>query len=293
VRLLGRPGPAADAVLVGYPGHLDLAAARRAARRRPVVFNPLVSLADALVGDRARFAAGSLPARALAALDRYALRAADLVVADTQVHAEFLAQLAGHDRFDVCFVGAEERIFMPGWRPEAPFTCLFVGKLIPFHGLETIVAAARLLPDIRFRIVGSGQEARLLDGAPPNVERLGWVPYERLAPEYHRAGCSLGVFGSSAKATRVIPNKVFQALACGTPVVTADTEAARELLAEDESALLVPAGDPAALAAAVQRLADEPTLARRVGEGGLHAYRARASEEVLGGRWRALLERQL
>ena len=88
----------------------------------------------------------------------------------------------------------------------------------------------------------------------------------------------------------MIPNKAFQALACGTPLITADTPAARELLQDGDSALLVPAGDPAALAAAVRRLAGEPELAQRIGAGGLDAYRAQASEEVLGERWRGLLE---
>ena len=58
----------------------------------------------------------------------------------------------------------------------------------------------------------------------------------------------------------MIPNKAFQALACGTPLITADTPAARELLRDGESALLVPPGDPEALAAAVRRLAGEPEL---------------------------------
>jgi glycosyltransferase involved in cell wall biosynthesis len=89
----------------------------------------------------------------------------------------------------------------------------------------------------------------------------------------------------------VIPNKVFQALACGTPVVTADTPAARELLEQESSALLVPAGDPGALASALRRLAGAPELARRLGEGGRAAYEREASEDVLGRRWRALLER--
>ncbi len=291
-RLFRRPRDAFDVVIVGYPGHLDLPAAKRAARGRPVVFNPLVSLADTFVDDRRRFRPGSLPARALAAIDRHALRSADLVVADTEAHAEYLASLAGLPTgcVCVCFAGAEERVFHSGWRPLEPFTCLFVGKLIPLHGLETILDAARLAPDLRFRIVGSGQLGHLIRSAPVNVEWVPWVEYERLPEELHGAGCALGIFGVSAKAARVIPNKAFQALACGTPLVTADTPAARELLTEGESALLVPVGDPEALAGAVRRLAGDPGLARRLSAGGLAAYRERASEEVLGPRWRSLIE---
>ena len=291
--LLARPRGSFDAVIVGYPGHLDLPAARRAARGRPVLFNPLVSLTETLVEDRRRFAPGSPAARALRALDRRALRAADLVVADTSENARALADLGGlaPDRVAVCFVGAEERLFRPGWEPPERFVALFVGKLIPLHGLETILAAAALAPELRFRIVGSGQLEALLGSAPENVAHVDWVPYDELPAAIRASGCCLGVFGTSAKARRVIPNKAFQALACGAPLVTADTPAARELLRDGESALLVPPGDPAALAAAVRRLAGDESLARRLGAGGLHAYREQASEAVLGRRWRDLVER--
>ena len=168
---------------------------------------------------------------------------------------------------------------------------LFVGKLIPLHGLETVLAAARAAPELRVRLVGSGQLEELVRGRPANVEWVPWVEYERLPHELHRASCALGIFGTSDKAQRVIPNKAFQALACGTPLVTADTPAARELLVDGESALLVPPGDAAALAAALRQLADDPELARRLSAGGRAAYGEQASEEVLGRRWRALLER--
>jgi glycosyltransferase involved in cell wall biosynthesis len=292
LQLLKRPQGDFDAVLVGYPGHLDLQAARRAARDRPVVFNPLVSLADTFVSDRRRFQPGSVPARLLAAVDRHALRAADLVVADTNANARYLADLAGlpPERVRVCLVGAEERIFRPGWAPAEPFTCLFVGKLIPLHGVETILAAARAAPELRLRIVGSGQLDSLLDDRPANVEWVCWVDYTRLPEELHRAGCAIGIFGTSDKAKRVIPNKAFQALACGTPLVTADTPAARELLVDGDSALLVPPGDAKALAERLRRLATEPELAEKLGAGGRAAYEEHASEEVLGTRWRELIE---
>jgi glycosyltransferase involved in cell wall biosynthesis len=280
-RLLRRPSAPFDALLVGYPGHLDLPAARHAAGSRPVVFNPLVSISDTLVGDRGRFHAGGLADRALRAVDRSALRAADLVVADTAANAGLFRSL-GAGRVEVCLVGAEERVFRPGWEGGGPV--LFIGKLIPLHGLETILAAARLAPEVPFRIVGSGQLDRLLADRPANVEHVPWVEYEHLPEELYRASCALGIFGTSAKAARVIPNKVFQALACGAPVVTADTPAARELLEDGKSALLVPPGDPEALVAAIGRVTPE------LGAGGLAAYRERASEDVLGARWRGLVE---
>jgi glycosyltransferase involved in cell wall biosynthesis len=295
VRLLKAPGLQFDAVIVGYPGHFDIDVARRAARGAPLVFNPLVSLTDTFVEDRARFSPGSLPARALTLWDRHTIRTADLVVCDTHANARYFADLADVDpaKFAVCFVGAEERVFTPGWVPQEPFTCLFVGKLIPLHGLETILAAARLAPEIAFRVVGSGQLEPMLAGAPANVEHVAWVEYERLPGELHRAGCALGVFGTSAKAARVIPNKAFQAIACATPLVTADTPGARELLVDGESALLVPPGDPPALAEAIRRLAADPALAQRLSEGGLAAYRKHTSEDVLGQRWRGLIEELL
>ncbi|HEU5213807.1 MAG TPA: glycosyltransferase [Gaiellaceae bacterium] len=286
-RLALGPRADADAVLVGYPGHLDLPAARRVARGSPVVFNPLVALWDTLVEDRGRFRDGSVAARMLRRLDRWALRAADLVVADTQANAAHFAALGELERVESCLVGAEERLFTPGDATREPATALFVGKLIPLHGLETILTAARLRPQIRFRVVGDGQLRGLLDRRPPNVEHVPWVPYEDLPTELHRATCALGVFGTSAKAARVIPNKAFQALACATPLVTADTPAARELLVDGESALLVPPGDPDALAAAVSRACEDPG---QLGAAGLAAYRKHASEEVLGRRWRRLIE---
>ena len=295
LRLLKPPPQGFDALLVGYPGHFDLPAAKAAARGRPVVFNPLVSLSDTFVGDRGRFRAGSAAARVLAQVDRRALRAADLVVADTRVNADHLARLAGlpAERVEAAFVGAEDRLFTPGWEPAEPFTVLFVGKLIPLHGLETILAAARATPELRHRLVGSGQLEELVRSRPPNVDWVPWVEYERLPQELHRASVALGVFGTSDKAQRVIPNKAFHALACATPLVTADSPAARELLVDGESALLVPPGDPDALAAALRRLAGDPQLGRSLSESGRAVYEAHASEAVLGRRWRELIERAI
>lgn len=290
-----RPPSGFDVVVVGYPGHADLKAARRVASGRPVVFNPMLSLWETFVDDRGRFEPGSIAARTLRRIDRGAFRAADLVVVDTETNADFFARLCElpRDRLAVCFLGTEDSLFKRTWSPPPTFKALFVGKFIPLHGLETIREAARLLPDIPFRIIGSGQLDRLLDSAPSNVEWIRWMDHREVPREYAQAGCALGIFGTTGKAGRVIPNKVFEALACGVPVVTGDTPAARELLTDDDDCLLVPQGDAEGLAEAVQRLADDQGLGTRLGASGRATYESRASEDVLGERWRQLLEEVL
>jgi glycosyltransferase involved in cell wall biosynthesis len=275
-----------DVLLVGYPGQFDLWAARR--HRLPVAFNAMVSLYEALVEDRRRFRTGSLPARALRALDRRSFRAADLVVSDTAANAAYMAELASLDRVAHVYVGAEDRLFRHVWEPPDSFTVLFVGKLIPLHGLRLILDAATLLPEIPFTVVGTGQERELLAEAPRNVSCIDWIHYRDLPTAYAGTGCALGIFGAGPKASRVIPNKVFQALAVGTPVVTADTPAARELLTDSKDALLVERSAEA-LAQAIRHLAEDVNLARTLGAGGRATYDREASEEVLGKRWLELL----
>jgi glycosyltransferase involved in cell wall biosynthesis len=279
-----------DALIVGYPGQFDVWSAKR--HGKPVVFNAMVSLYDTFVEDRERFSDGSLSAKALRRLDRAAFRAADLLVSDTRANADYMAELAGIDEVAVCYLGAEERLFRHAWQRGEDFHVLFVGKPAPLHGLELILEAARRLPDVPFRVVGTGQVTHVLDARPPNVEHVPWVDYDRVADEYARAGCSLGIFGASGKAHRVIPHKTFQALAVGTPLVTANTPAARELLVDRRDSLLVER-TPESLAKAIVALRDDPELAERIGRGGRATFEREASEPVLGVRWRDAVTRAI
>jgi glycosyltransferase involved in cell wall biosynthesis len=279
-----------EALLVGYPGHFDLWSAKR--HGKPVVFNAMVSLYDTFIEDRERFRDGSIAATTLRRLDRVAFRAADLVVADTQANGDYMRELAGIDEVAVCLVGAEERLFQRAWQRREDFHVLFVGKLAPLHGVDLILETARRLPDVAFRIVGTGQLTDLLDTRPPNVEHVSWVEYEHVPDLYARAGCALGIFGSSGKAQRVIPHKTFQALAVGAPLVTADTPAAREMLVDGRDCLLVERTADS-LAEAIVALRDDAGLAERIAAGGRATFEREASEAVLGVRWRDAIERAI
>jgi glycosyltransferase involved in cell wall biosynthesis len=277
-----------DVLLVGYPGQFDLRSAHH--QRLPVAFTALSSLYDTLVVDGARFPPGTRAAPALITIPRRAYRAADALVADTAANAAYMAELAGLDRVDHVYVGAEEDQFPNLWRQPERFTVTFVGKLIPLHGLPVILEAARLLDDVPFLLVGDGQQSSLLSDVPSNVTHVPWIAYRDLAKTYAKSGVALGVFGESTKTERVIPNKAFQALAVGVPLITSDTPAARELLTNSVDALLVDR-TPESLAAGIRRLAGDPQLATRLANEGRRTFERECSEEVLGRRWRTILER--
>ncbi len=295
-------GPPADVVIVGYLGHVDVLLARLLTRR-PVVLNALFSLHDTLVDDRRLVAPGSALARAIRGLDRLACRAADLVFLDTRAHIEYFVSEFGlpPERFHRVFVGSDRAAVPSSPRPpHAPCRALFVGTFIPLHGAGTIVAAAERLrgaePPIEVRLIGRGQEFEATAEAVARlnltrVELVGrWVGREELARELADADVCLGVFGASAKARRVIPSKVFDALAAGKPVITADTPAARELLTHGEDAWLCPPEDPDALAAGLLALARDPALRARLAAGARRTFAARCAPEAIGREVRGILE---
>ena len=144
--------------------------------------------------------------------------------------------------------------------------------------------------------MGQGQEAvridaRLAAADAPHVHRIAWVDYARLGEEMAQADICLGIFGTSDKAARVIPNKVYQALVVGKPLVTRDSPAMRELAQDDAPGLyLVPPADPAALLAALERFAGE----RAALPAELHGQLQRAfAFPALVEQWRGVIARAM
>lgn len=270
-------------VVVGFGGQLDMLLAARICRpRRALVFAPLVSLTETLVEDRAVFPAGGLRARLVGTLDRATWRRADLILADTAAHADYLVELgAACDRIAPSYLGAEPEFWAATPAAPEPRLVLFVGRCVPLHGLGTIVEAAAQLGDrARFVVIGRGPEraaaearARTLGVA---IEWRDEIPLASLPGELARAAVVLGIFGAGRKAAMVVPNKVYQAIAAGRPLVTCDGPAIREVLVPDEHCLVCPPGDPSALATAVAALLDDPARAARMGA----AARAHLAREL-------------
>ena len=301
LKRIGKP----DLVWVPCFRQRDLAAASRWAKHRgvPLVFDPLISAYDKQVFERKKFPPQSRQARRLHRWERSLFQRADILIADTQAHADYFSGAFGvpPDRIKVVYVGAEESLFHPAPMPDhadgSPVEVLFYGSFIELQAPRIIVEAARVYtgPPVRWTLLGKGplraECVRLARGLA-NVHFENPVPYEALPARIHKADILLGVFDAGAKAGRVIPNKVFQSLACGRPVVTRKSTAYPPGVVDGTEAGLhwVEPGNPGDLATMVaqlaQRLPGESDLGRLASRLYLEAF----SDAVIAEQVRGALE---
>jgi len=258
-----------------------------------LVLVSFISLYDTAVMDRQSVSSGSLKGRLLYSVDRWAFRSADWVLVDTEQLGYHYANLfnLSCNKFRKSLVG---NIFdrFPVKRSEGAsspfFRVLFFGTYVPLHGAECIIEAARALRKerVEFTLIGQGQDYAAVRARASDLEHVRfvetWLSAEQLAEAMREADVCLGIFGTTPKAARVIPYKVFAALALGRPIITRDSPAIRELLVDEESALLCPPGDGQALAAALERLRTDASLRERLGRNGHARYSTTASGEAIG-----------
>lgn len=225
------------------------------------------------------FAGSSLKARllrpAVSLLLRRVLRPA--AVTPMVLNADdraVVARLAGRPAGEVELLpgtGVDLGRFRASPEPDGPPVAAYVGRMLEEKGLADLAAAARLLRDggspLRLRLVGA-----------PDPESPTSIPAERLAA-WSADGLVdwTGPTGDVAAVWRaahlaVLPSyreglgmSVLEAAACGRPAVATDVPGCREAVEHDATGLLVPARDPAALAAALAALAADAPRRRALG----------------------------
>ena len=144
---------------------------------------------------------------------------------------------------------------------------LSAGRLAHQKGYPFLIEAAALLRDqdeLQFLVAGRGSEEGRLKA---HVRRLGLESRFRFLgyledPDPALAGCDCFVLPSLFEG---MPNAVMEAMALGKAVILTDVNGARELVEHERSGLIVPPGDPAALATAIRRVAGDRELRARLG----------------------------
>jgi colanic acid/amylovoran biosynthesis glycosyltransferase len=166
--------------------------------------------------------------------------------------------------------------------PPARPSLVFVGRFVEKKGVAYLLDAARILEGagmtVDLVLIGDGpmaDELRWRAAGLKHVEFRGWLPNPeaRRAMQGALAVCVPSVVASGGD-TEGLPHVVLEAMAAAVPVIASSVAGIPEAVKNGDTGFLVPPGDPAAIAAAVRQLLDDPALSRRMGR----AARAAASE---------------
>ena len=281
----------------------------KSGRVKPIIFDAFTSHYGGYILDRQKFSKNSFHAKYYRFLDEWSCRLADLVLLDTNAHIDFFVNEFNlpKEKFRRIWAGANDDIFKPfdsiqvkpfdgtqgkpvsDYHNSNGFKIFFFGTYIPLQGVEYILKAAKILEDAReiaFTLVGDGQERKKTEELATklglkNVIFKGMMSSEELKNEIANCDVSLGIFGNSPKTSLVIPNKVYIGLAMKKPVITADTEAVRELF-NDEDMLLISSSSESALADAILKIKNNPALREKIAHNGYDKFIKFASHQVLG-----------
>jgi len=278
---------------------------------KPLVFDPFVSRYETKVIDQKKVTPFSLQAKYNFKIDKLSLKLADMVLVDTFAHADYYAKNFGINRskFSRVPVGVSDGFFSmyrteheKEDRKSSNFLVQFFGSFLPLQGIEYIVEAARIVgardKAIRFELIGSGQTFpvvnRLIEELElKNVVLRGRIPFSTLPEVVSRADICLGIFGNTDKATRVVPNKVFQCLSLKKPVITGRTPAILEFFVDRENILLCEPANADSLARAIMLLKDNEELRNRIAENGYKLIQENFTSELIGRQVKEILNKTL
>lgn len=224
---------------------------------------------------------GPRQSRLLLWIDRWLARLSSRLIAITPSGRRELSDLgvAPADRIEVIPLGLDLESFRErrdsaaarrslGIAPETPVIGI-VGRLVPIKDVGTFLRAvelaSRTVPDLVALIVGDGEERAALEAlATPRCRFLGFR---------EDVQALLGAMDVLALSSRNegSPVSLIEGLAAGKPVVATAVGGVPDVVRDGETGLLVPPGDPEALAAAMVRLLTDRSLAARLGAAGAAA----------------------
>ncbi len=269
-----------SAIIVGFPGWYDVPLSFVIAKifKKKLFFDIFVSTYETYVLDRKIVAENSLRAKFYFALDWLNLKLADFVITDTVAHKTFYQKLYGikSNKFIVVYLGSDSDYFFPK-QTKLETDVLFYGSYQPLQGVETIIKAAAKIPEIKFKLIGEGQERASAEKLAKmlklrNVEFVDWVNLKKLSDEIRKAKICLGIFGASDKADVVIPNKVYDSMASKKPVITKKTKAIKELFSNSQNIILCKKNNPKELSREIHKLLLNQPLSKKISNNGFKFY---------------------
>ena len=211
-------------------------------------------------------------------IDRWAVGRADAVILVDDARR---VQIEGtrHRRVEIVYNTPEDSLAALDRRPPPPRAGLrlaYVGLLQVERGLAQWIAIVGRHPEWTLDLAGFGGDEPLLRSlaqAHPNVRFHGRIPYARGLELMHGADVLTAIYDPGIANHRLAsPNKLFEAMMLGRPVIVARGTNVDRLVESHKCGLVLTYGDEGALEAALLELAANPGKRRKLGQAGRQAY---------------------
>ena len=246
----------------------------------PLIFDPLISSYDKKVFERKKFSEKSYRAKKIKNWEQKIFKSADIILADTILHKEFYSNFFDIDNSKIftVSVGADEELFFPkSFVKKEKYEVLFYGTFLELHGIEFIIEASKLLDNVNWVILGDGKLKKLFLDMGKGLSNLRFenkIEYTRLPSRIAKSDILLGIFADSYKASRVIPNKFYQSIACARPVITRDSCAYPNDIRvnSNKGIFLVPHSNPQKIAEMVKKIISDDSKLHKYGNDAFAQY---------------------
>lgn len=193
--------------------------------------------------------------------------------------------------------GVDTKNLVPLPEPEEPVTAAFVGRLLDDKGLRSLIAAHDILrqrgENIHLVIAGARDDANPSSISESEIELWKLRPGVMLPGHVSDirsvwAGAHIAVLPSRREG---LPKSLLEAAACGRSIIATDVPGCREIARADVNAILVPPDNPEALAEAIARLAQDPSLRVAYGKASRRLVEEEFSSARIGALTVALYDR--
>lgn len=239
-------------------------------------------------------------------LERFLYTQADLVIVNSP---GFLPHVKsrGAQRVELVPNGADPEMFAPGQSGaefrkahglEGKFIALYAGAHGMSNDLDTLLdAATRLVdqPSIAIVFVGDGKEKpalvkRTRELNLTNVVFIAPVPKIKMGEALAAADACIAILKPVELYKTVYPNKVFDYMAAGRPVILAIDGVIRELVEQSQAGVFVPPGDAEALSSAIYAMAHDPEMRRSMGMNGRRFVEMQFNRAEMAAKLASLIE---
>ncbi|HOD44190.1 MAG TPA: glycosyltransferase family 4 protein [Anaerolineaceae bacterium] len=220
-------------------------------------------------------------------LDYWAISRADAVIIADDTRRE---QISGsHPRKLVVIYNTPDDLLVPAApNEEQIFSIIYVGILQVERGLLEMIEVVQKHPEWRLELAGFGGDAELIRNAAaenPNIRWHGRIDYDSALALSRQASVLFATYDPVIPNHRYSsPNKLFEAMMLGKPVIVSRDTNMDKIVVEAESGLVVPYADIPALEAALLRLSTDKELCSQLGMNARRAYETRFSRKIMNDR---------